>query len=144
MMEYVLRVITAPVNLAPYLGLVGRSKDKKYLQRWQRFDKWVKGHVPLAGAALQELINELLINNKLIKNKLMISGQRVNLGEINASLLIVSTEGDQLIPEEMIEPLFSKVSSRDKTYKRVTGGHVSLAIKGGLPDFLAEWLHGRS
>ncbi|MBY0098908.1 alpha/beta fold hydrolase [Mesobacillus maritimus] len=143
-MEFWLRLITAPVNVTPYLALLGRLNDKNYIRKWKQFDKWVKGHIPFVGAAFKELINELLIKNKLIKNKLELRGKKVSLKKIKANLLVVSTEADALIPEEMTKPLMSKVSSRDKTYKRVRGGHVSLAIKGGLPDFLTEWLQKRS
>mgnify|MGYP001954969195 CR=1 FL=1 len=90
------------------------------------------------------MIHELVMNNKLIKSKLVIRKRTVDLKKIKANLLVVSTEGDQLIPDGMIRPLMSKVSSKDKTYKRVKGGHVTLAIKGGIPDFLAEWLEKRS
>jgi polyhydroxyalkanoate synthase subunit PhaC len=143
-MEFWLRLITAPVNVTPYIALLGRMNDKNYIRKWKRFDKWVKGHVPFAGAAFKELINELLIKNNLIKSKLELRDKRVNLKKIKANLLVISTEADELIPEEMTKPLMPKVSSRDKTYKRVRGGHVSLAIKGGLPDFLTEWLQKRS
>lgn len=143
-MEAFFRIITGPVNVSPYLALLGRSNDKKYIERWKRFDKWVKDHVPFAGTALKELIHELVIDNKLIKNKLVIRKQKVNLKKIKANLFVISTEGDQLIPQEMIRPLMDKVGSKDKTYLNVKGGHVTLAIKGGIPDFLAEWLESRS
>ncbi|MBM4765228.1 alpha/beta fold hydrolase [Bacillus sp. B15-48] len=143
-MKLMFRMLTAPINSSQYLALFTRRKDKKFVEKWQRFNQWAKGHVPFAGAALKDLLNELLIENKLINNNLVINKQKVNLQEITANLLVVSTEGDQLISESMIKPLMSKVASNDKTYKRVKGGHVSLAIKGGIPDFLADWLKERS
>ncbi|WP_237562805.1 alpha/beta fold hydrolase [Bacillus dakarensis] len=143
-MELFFRIVTGPVNVSPYLALLGRSDDQKYVERWRRFDKWVKDHVPFAGTALKELIHDLVIANKLIKNKLVIRKNKVNLKKIKANLFVVSTEGDQLIPEEMIRPLMDKVGSKDKTYKRVKGGHVTLAIKGGIPDFLTDWLESRT
>ena len=143
-MENMLRLITMPVNYSTYLHLLGRLNDEKYVEKWQRFNKWVKGHVPFAGAAMKDLINELIINNRLINNNLLIGSQHVHLKGITANLLVVSTEGDELITEEMIKPLLSRVASLDKTYKRMQGGHVSLVIKGRIPDFLAEWLQRRS
>ncbi|WP_174734981.1 alpha/beta fold hydrolase [Mesobacillus harenae] len=143
-MEYALKMVTSPVSFTPQLAKLARADDKKYLEKWRRFDTWVKGHVPFAGAALKQLINDLVKDNKLIKNNLKIRGQRVNLRKIKANLLVVSTEGDQLIPEELIKPLMAKVTSVDKTYKRVKGGHVTLAIRGGIPDFLSEWLRDHS
>ncbi|MCM3585621.1 alpha/beta fold hydrolase [Mesobacillus maritimus] len=143
-MEFGLRLMTAPINVTPYLALLGRMNDKKYIEKWRKFDKWVKGHVPFAGTAFKELLHEMVVKNKLIKNKLYLRQKKVNLKDIKANLLVVSTEGDDLIPEEMVKPLVKKVSSRDKTYLRVKGGHVTLAIRGGLPEFLTKWLDRRS
>jgi polyhydroxyalkanoate synthase subunit PhaC len=143
-MEKVLRFLTVPINFTPYLALFGRRNDERYIERWRRFDQWVKDPVPFTGAAMKDFLHDLVINNKLIKSKLEIKGQRVKLKKITANLLVVSTEGDQLIPEKMSQSLISNVKSKDKTYKRVKGGHVTIVIKGGIPDFLAEWLAKRS
>ncbi|HYK72453.1 MAG TPA: alpha/beta fold hydrolase [Pseudoneobacillus sp.] len=143
-MEAGLRLLTSPISFSPYLSLLDRADDKKYVDKWQRFNNWAKNHVPFVGATLKSLLNDLLKDNKLIQNKLFIRNNRVELSNIKANLLVISTDGDQIVPEELIKPIMPKVSSQDKTYKRVKGGHVTLAIKGYLPDFLAEWLKTHS
>jgi polyhydroxyalkanoate synthase subunit PhaC len=144
LVEHSMRVLTSPISYSPYLSLLGRLDDDKYVDKWIRFQKWVKGNIPFVGATLKQILNDLVKDNKLINNKLKVRGNRVKLSNISANLLVVSTSGDQIVPEELTKPIMNKVGSKDKTYLRVKGGHVTLAIKGEIPDFLAEWLHKRS
>jgi polyhydroxyalkanoate synthase subunit PhaC len=143
-METVLRLITSPISYTPYLSLIGRTKDQRFLEKWHRLNQWIKGHVPFSGAALNQLANNLLKDNQLIHNQLVIGGEKIDLGNIHANMLVVSASEDQLVPEAMILPVLGKVSSKDLTYKAIKAGHISLAIKGKLPEFLQQWLHERS
>jgi polyhydroxyalkanoate synthase subunit PhaC len=144
LVEHCLRLFTSPISFSPYLSLLGHLDDDKYIDKWGRFQKWVKGHIPFVGATLKQILNDLLKENKLINNKLKIRDKRVILSNITANLLVISTSGDQIVPEVLSKPIMNKVGSKDKTYLRVKGGHVTLAIKGEIPEFLAEWLHKRS
>ncbi|WP_078552538.1 alpha/beta fold hydrolase [Bacillus alkalicellulosilyticus] len=140
----VMRALTTPISITPYITLHERSNDKEFVEKWSRFNAWSKDHIPFSGAACKQLLHELIIQNKLIKNELVIDGQQVELSNIHSNLLVVSTTEDELVPEPLIVSFLEKVSSKDKTYKRVKGGHATLAVKGFLPSFLEEWLHERS
>ena len=142
-MELVLRMATSPISLSQYVALYERADDEEYVKRWRRFYSWVNGHVPFVGATLKQLL-DMVKENKLIRNQLRINGKHVNLRTISCNLLVISTEDDELIPEPLITPIMDSVSSKDKTYKRIKGGHVSVAIKGRIPSVLANWLHDRS
>ncbi|ARK30382.1 alpha/beta fold hydrolase [Halalkalibacter krulwichiae] len=144
MMEHILRLATSPVTYSSYLSLLQNIEDEDYVKKWRLINKWLKDQVPFVGATLKQIINELVIKNKLINNNLFIDGQRVNLANIDENLLVIATSDDKLVPEELIKPIMEKVSSEDKRYKNEKGGHVSLALRGELPDFLKEWLHERS
>ncbi|RSL29400.1 alpha/beta fold hydrolase [Salibacterium salarium] len=143
-MEFILRMATSPLFYSPYLALYERADDPEYVLRWRRFRSWVNGHVPFAGATLKQCLHLIVQDNQLINNQLVISGKKVNLSKIKSNLLVVSTEGDQLIPETLIKPVMNKVSSNDKTYKRIKGGHAAIALKGELPAFLSNWLKDHS
>jgi polyhydroxyalkanoate synthase len=57
----------------------------------------------------------------------------------------VATEGDQLVPPHQIAPIMNAVSSRDKLYHVLSGGHTGTSVKNGkLPDYLHNWLTTRS
>ncbi|UCZ54937.1 alpha/beta fold hydrolase [Bacillus shivajii] len=142
-MEWILRLAVSPITYRSYLGLLQKSHDKEYVQKWHLFNHWLKGHIPFAGATLKQLINDIAMDNKLIKNELKINGTPIHLDAITSDLLVVSTTDDEIVPKELVKPIMSQVSSENKTHQHIKGGHVSLAIKGELPDFLNLWLKER-
>ncbi|RHW41753.1 alpha/beta fold hydrolase [Neobacillus notoginsengisoli] len=144
-MKIGMRAVSAPVYFSHYLSLLNKSYDKDYVDRWRRFNNWANGHIPFPGAALKQLLNDLGKNNKFMKRTLTIRGRKADPANIKANLLIVAGSQDRLVPENLSRDFIHLVSSKDKTYKLVTGGHTTLAVKGiGLPGFLADWLPERS
>ncbi|MCT8139378.1 alpha/beta fold hydrolase [Anaerobacillus sp. CMMVII] len=137
------KLVTSPLPITPYLALYEHSTDKQYVERWRRFNHWARDHIPFVGATLKQLI-DLVLDNQLTQNKLLINNERVNLSNIHANLLVISTSDDELVPEELTAPIMDLVSSKDKTYKKVKGGHATLAVKGYLPEVLEKWLEKRS
>ncbi|RXJ00010.1 alpha/beta fold hydrolase [Anaerobacillus alkaliphilus] len=139
-----IKLATSPLPIKPYLALLEHADNTQYVDRWKRFQKWTSDHVPFVGATLKQLIFDLALDNKLVNNELLINKTRVNLKNINANLLVVSTTDDDLVPEELTVSIMELVSSRDKTYQLEKGGHATLAIKGRLPKSLDDWLSERS
>nr|MBA5585149.1 alpha/beta fold hydrolase [Anaerobacillus isosaccharinicus]QOY38461.1 alpha/beta fold hydrolase [Anaerobacillus isosaccharinicus] len=139
-----IKLLTSPITLSPYLALLEHAENQEYVNKWRRFNQWARDHIPFVGATLKQLIYDLALDNKLVKNELMINKQIVNLSNIKANLLVVSTNDDELVPEELTVSIMNLVSSEDKTYKKVRGGHATLAIKGRLPEFFENWLSERS
>lgn len=142
--EAMFRSVTSPVYNSPYVTLLTRAHDKRFVEKWQRMNNWTKGHVPLTGGALRQLNNDLFKENKLVKGEFTIHGNKIDLGNIQANLLVVSSKNDNLIPEGQSLPLMDLVSSKDKTYLLVEAGHISLAISGKLSGILDHWLYERS
>ncbi|MDX5474964.1 MAG: alpha/beta fold hydrolase [Bacillaceae bacterium] len=145
LMKAGVRMITSPVYYSRYLALLKKYEDEQYVQKWHRFNDWAEGHIPFAGAALKQLINDYVRENKLVNGKIKINGHPVHLENITANLLVISAKDDKLVPQSQTYPIMNLVSSRDKTYKLVSGGHTSMGFKnGGLPEPLDEWLPKRS
>ncbi|MGV3464883.1 MAG: alpha/beta fold hydrolase [Heyndrickxia sp.] len=143
--KFGVRLLTSPIYFSHYLSLLNRSDDPNYVLRWRLFNKWTKEHIPFAGGAMKQLINDFVKENKLIKGELMIREKKVNLSNIKVNLLVVSSNLDHLVPKEQSMPIIDLVSSQDKTYKLLQGGHTHLFVKNNkLPDYLEEWLPQRS
>lgn len=143
-MEAGVRVLTSPIYYSHYLSLLKRSYDKEYAQHWQRFNHWTKSHIPFPGAALKQMMDDLVIGNKLINGGIQINGKSADLQNIYANLLLVSSKYDRLVPEELVYPVMDFASSKDKTYVSLEGGHTGISLKGGVPEYLKNWLHERS
>lgn len=139
-----MRMAISPFTYSSYLSLLQRLDDEKSVRKWKLFNNWVKGHIPFAGSTFKQLITELGIKNKLVKNQLEIDGEKVNLANIHANLLTLATTGDEIVPEYLAKPIIDMVSSEDKTYECMSGGHVTIAMTGEIPLVLKEWLAKRS
>jgi polyhydroxyalkanoate synthase len=138
------RIITSPIYYSHYLSLLNRSYDKEYVEHWQRFNNWTKSHIPFPGAALKQVMDDMVKGNKLIHGSIQINGKRADLHNIYANLLVVSSKQDKLVPEELVYPVMDLVSSEDKTYISLEGGHIGISLKDGVPEYLKNWLYERS
>ncbi|SDH60888.1 polyhydroxyalkanoate synthase [Alteribacillus persepolensis] len=144
LMEKGMRIASYPVYFSHYFSLLERVNDPSYVHKWRRFNYWTESHVPFAGAALKQLIQELVQENSLIRGSLRLRGKKAVLSNITANILVVSTTLDTLVPKAMSQSVVELVSSKDKTFKLAEGGHATLAARSRLPSFLADWLVERS
>ncbi|MGG1677211.1 alpha/beta fold hydrolase [Neobacillus sp. NRS-1170] len=132
------------VILSPYAALLNRAHDKRFVEKWHRINYWTNDQIPMSGEALRQLNNDFIKENKLIRGEFSVRGKKANLKNINASLLVVSAKNDTIVLEEQSRPIMDLVSSEDKTYQLVEGGHTNLAISGKLAHIISPWLSHRS
>lgn len=144
LVEMGVRAVTSPLYFSHYFSLLNRVHNDQFVQRWRKMNMWTNDHIPFAGETLRQLAKDLVRDNKLVKGELIIRNKQVDLKNIKVNLLVISTSLDTIVPKELSLPIMNLVSSIDKTYKSVEGGHVSLILKGGIPDFLDHWLAERS
>lgn len=143
-MEAGIRLMTSPIYYSPYLALLNKADDPEYVARWQQFNRWTKEHIPLPGGVVKQLITDFIKGNKLVNGLLIVNDKKVNLSNIHANLLVLAAENDQLVPKETTYKIMELVSSTDKKYQLVQGGHTTLPKNGQLPDYLQTWLELRS
>ncbi|WP_375220255.1 class III poly(R)-hydroxyalkanoic acid synthase subunit PhaC [Psychrobacillus sp. PGGUH221] len=110
----------------PYISLVDRGENEKFVTNWKLMQKWLADGIPFAGEAYRQWIGELYQQNKLINDDLYIRGQNVELGNITANLLNIAGKKDVIVNPRQVEPLNDKVSSKNKTHHLVNTGHVSV------------------
>ncbi|MEH7275150.1 alpha/beta fold hydrolase [Neobacillus vireti] len=142
--EAIFQAVTTPIYFSHYASLLNRADDEKYVDKWRRMNKWTSDHVSFAGEAFKQLINDLFIENKLVKGELIIENKTADLKNIKSNLLVISSSKDQLVLEAQSLPIMDLVSSKDKTYKIVEAGHVSLALTGLFAIVIDEWASTRS
>ncbi|OIK14849.1 alpha/beta fold hydrolase [Bacillus sp. MUM 13] len=139
-----MRIITSPIYFAHYFSLLEKADVKEYTEQWRRFNHWATSYVPMTGAAVKQILNELVKKNKLIEGGLLISGQQAELENISANILVIANENDRLVPDDMILPVMEKLTTHDKKYLLLKSGHSSFTRGGKLPGYLREWLPRRS
>ncbi|MGE0760412.1 MAG: hypothetical protein AB7O38_25585, partial [Pirellulaceae bacterium] len=131
-----------------YLALWDNIENPKTVEAWHAMNTWVRDIIPMAGAAYEQLINDFYKENKLVDGKLMIRGERVDLGQLTASLLNVIAEADHITPPCQSERVMDLVGSRDKEMYRVRGGHIGIMAGSGAEKttwpHIESWLGARS
>jgi polyhydroxyalkanoate synthase subunit PhaC len=143
-MKMGMRLLVSPVYLSPYLSLLRKGQNEAYALKWKRLNFWADSHIPLSGTVLKQMIQTFGIENGLINETLKINRSPVKLSNINANLLAVGSNADHLVPLEQIKPIMDLVSSDDKTFFTMKGGHASLAANRDIQELLNGWLSVRS
>jgi polyhydroxyalkanoate synthase subunit PhaC len=145
--EYVqafFRGMGSPIYFSPYVSLMNRIDDDKFVEKWRRVNKWTNEHVPFTREAFRQFNNDLARNNKFFKGEFTVRGRKADLANIKSNFLAVASKNDHLVIEEQVAPVMDKVSSEDKTYKLIDAGHASYAINGQFSEIVDSWLSTRS
>ena len=134
--------------IGPYVTLAERIENDEFVKNWSLMQKWVSDGVPFPGEAYRQWIGEFYQKNKLINDQLYIRGQQVKLSNIKTNVLNIAADRDHIAIPEQTERIMDKISSKDKTYKLLPAGHVSVtigksAVKHTYP-LIHEWVTERS
>jgi polyhydroxyalkanoate synthase len=115
---------------------------------YQPMAKWVGDNPPFPARAYREWITWMYKENRLVNGRLRLRGKRVDLGEIEQSLLVVTAGADHIAPPPGTRPLIDLAGSEDITHFDRDGGHIGLMAGSKARDEIwpdiAEWLEPRS
>jgi polyhydroxyalkanoate synthase len=131
-----------------YTRLFDNLDNTKVVDSWHAMNTWVSDAIPLAGAAYRQFVVDFYRGNKLVKGTLTVRGEKVDLGQLRASVLNVIGEDDHITPPCQSERVLDLFGSTDKELLRLPGGHIGLmagsgAYKVAWPKIDA-WLSKRS
>jgi polyhydroxyalkanoate synthase len=143
------KLLNPIVNTAgTYVRLWDRVVDDAYVEGWMAMNRWVNDNPPFAGAAFRQWIKAFYHENRLVKGRLTLCGRRVDLSQIKQPLLDVAAQRDAIAPMATTQPLAEMVSSTDKDFTVIPGGHVGIMAGRGAQKVLwphvAGWLSTRS
>ena len=87
-------------------------------------------------------------DNKLFRGELRFGGRPVRLGAITCPLFVVGAKEDYIAPAACVRALVDAVSSQEKDYIELPGGHISLIAGRGASTHcwprVSQWLAPRS
>jgi polyhydroxyalkanoate synthase len=125
-----------------------RMWDDNFVRSYRLLDRWGNDQIPFPGECFRQMTKEITWENKLYKSELELGGQRVDLRNINASLLAVMAEHDHIVPFDSARELLNMIGSTDKQELVMKGGHVSVLAGPNaskrLWPVLDRWLSVRS
>jgi polyhydroxyalkanoate synthase len=131
-----------------YVNLWKQVDNEAAVRGWQAINRWVEDVIPVAGEAFRQFVKDYVHGNQLITGTHEIKGRRVDLSNIEASLLNVIAQYDHLVSPSQSETIVALVSSQDKERKVIPSTHVGI-MAGGRARYklwpeLAAWLAPRS
>jgi polyhydroxyalkanoate synthase len=115
---------------------------------FQSMAKWIADNPPFPARAFREWVTWIYKENRLARGVLRIRDQRVDLRRIEQSLLVVTADGDHIVPPVNSLPLLELTASTDSTHLARPGGHIGLMAGSNArrqiwPE-LTDWLGQRS
>jgi polyhydroxyalkanoate synthase len=142
------KMLRPTMDLTTYGNLGWNLHDPKYVDGFLALNKWANDYVPFPGEFFRQWVKDFYQSNKLIKNELALGGRPVHLSSISCPLLVVGAQQDYICPPDSARALIGAVSSTDKEYLELPGGHISLiagraAARNVWPK-VSAWLAKRS
>jgi polyhydroxyalkanoate synthase len=136
-------------EIARYATLLENLWNDEYVEAWQSMGQWAREQVPFPGAAMRQVVEQLVRRNALMNGKLPLKGRTVDFANVRANVLNAIAERDNVVPLPAAEPAGRLVGEPDRRDElRLSGGHVTFfagryARAHTLPA-LTSWLVERS
>jgi len=127
-----------------YLTMIKKYGDKEFIDVFSAVEKWLYDTPIIPGKLFKQIINDCYKNNLLIKNSMKVNGNIIDLKNIQAPLLTIVAEKDDLVSAASTLEVNNCVLSKEKKTIQFPGGHVGLCISKTAHEKLwpevAEWI----
>ncbi len=142
------KLLKPTMDLSTNINLWWNLWNPQYVAGFKALNKWANEYLPFPGEFFRQWVKEFYQQNKLIKGELVMGGRPVKLSSISCPVLAVGAKEDNIAPPDCVKALIGAVSSRDKEYIELSGGHISLIAGRGASTHcwpkVASWLAARS
>jgi polyhydroxyalkanoate synthase len=118
-------------QITQYATLLENLWNDEFVVGYQAMALWSRDHVPFPGAAMRQIVEELVRRNALMTGRLRLGGRTIDFSNVRANVLNAFAEKDNLVPVEAVEPLIDVVGDPARREElRLRGGHVTFATGG--------------
>jgi polyhydroxyalkanoate synthase len=120
-----------------------------FVTGFQAVSQWTRDQVPFPGAAMRQVVEDLIRANRLMDGTLRLGGRRIDLARISANVLNVMAEKDRVVPRAAAQPALELIGRPERRAEMILpGGHATFgtgrtAFKHTLPR-LSEWIAART
>jgi polyhydroxyalkanoate synthase len=116
------------MTLAKVVHLLDRAWDDESLDGFLALEIWANDNVALPGEAYRRYIEDLYQGDKLARGELTLSGRPARLDAITCPTLAITFESDGIVPWQSAKELVDLVSSKDKEWLHLPGGHIGAVV----------------
>lgn len=135
-------------TVSSYLELVRNMADDEYVSRYMTMNEWFTNMPDYPGATVQEVIRKMGLYNRLAKGRIRIGGRVADFRSITSNLLAFAGDNDKIVSVEAARAINDVVSSDDKQFHIVPGGHAGVFTGSRAAHstwaISKEWLSQRS
>jgi poly[(R)-3-hydroxyalkanoate] polymerase subunit PhaC len=142
------KLLKPTMDLSTNLNLWWNLWNPEYVAGFNALNKWANEYLPFPGEFFRQWVKDYYQQNRMIKGGLTMAGRPVRLKSIRCPVLAVGAKEDNIAPPACVRPLIESVSSTDKEYVELPGGHISLIAGRGASVHcwpkVSSWLAARS
>ncbi|ENX32494.1 hypothetical protein F889_03476 [Acinetobacter colistiniresistens] len=141
--------LTDPIgNFKNYWELLKNLNDRQFVINHATSSSFVDNMLAYPGGVMRDIILRFWIDNELSTGSVQFGEQSANLKDIDCSVLAVGGRTDIIVTAEAVRPLMDLISSTDKQFEIVPGGHMGLVSGHQAPQLVwpvvTQWLAPRS
>lgn len=138
------KVMSGTRSLSKYADLLVNLSDESYVRGFDAINTWVNDLIPYPKEAFKQMVKDVVSSNKLVTGELCFDGRPADLKTIHCPLLAFAGESDNIATPRATKRIVDIVSSEDKSFHSVPGGHVGVIAGSHAPQYvwspLADWL----
>lgn len=103
-----------------------KAGDPEWLAGYRAMNRWASEWMPLPKQFFRQWVRHFYQRNELFKGEFRVQGRKVNLADITVPLFCVGAAHDDIVPPAAAKALVDSVSSADKRFLELPGGHISV------------------
>ncbi|MFW5738929.1 MAG: hypothetical protein ACOC1F_01040, partial [Myxococcota bacterium] len=105
---------------------------------------WINDMIPYPKEAFRQMFREVVYENRLLDNRLSFGERPCDLRRIRCPLFAIAGDADIIATPASTRGIVDLVSSQDKTFREVPGGHVAVVAGSEAPEQvwrpIVDWL----
>ena len=119
--------MTNPLGVvSSYIELIRNLADDDYVARYMTMNEWFTNMPDYPGATVQEMMRKMGLYNRMAKGKLKIGDRLADFSQVKSNLLAFAGDNDKIVSIAGARAIMSIVSSTDKIFHIVPGGHAGV------------------
>jgi polyhydroxyalkanoate synthase subunit PhaC len=142
------KLLRPTMDVSTNVNLWWNLWNDKYVEGFNALNTWANEYVAFPGEFFRQWVRDYYQDNKLFRGELRLAGRPVRLESIQCPIFVVGATEDYIAPPGCVRALMEAVSSRDKDYIELPGGHISLIAGRGASRHcwprVSGWLAPRS
>ncbi|MBZ2187900.1 alpha/beta fold hydrolase [Alcanivorax sp. JB21] len=141
--------LTDPIgSITTYWDLLTRLWDREFVENYSTTADYLNNMLEYPGGVIQDMVIKFAIDNQMAAGRVEFRGTVADMSLIEANFLVFAGDTDILVPPEIARRSVELVSSQDREFHVVPGGHMGVILGSKALKSVwapsADWLSTRS